>query len=75
MTPVDIVKTIVSSDRLRRLHIYRHSNFFAYAEEVDAETVGGKGWMPVTSSSGVYDRIEVSEREAALQVPWLRNQS
>ncbi len=73
MTPVDTVKTITSADGERRLHIYKHGDFFAFAEDVDAKTVGGKGWMPVASPSGVYDTAETAEREATTQVPWLRN--
>jgi hypothetical protein len=73
MTPVDIVKTVTSADGQRRLHIYRHGNFFAFAEDVDASIVGGTGWMPVTSPSGVYDSAETAEREAVAQVDWLRD--
>jgi hypothetical protein len=72
MTPVDIIKTISSADGERRLHIYRHGDFFAFAEDVDAKTVGGRGWMPVTSPSGVYDSVETAEREAVAQVDWLQ---
>ena len=73
MTPVVIVKTIISADREHRLHIYRHGDFFAFAEDVDAKTVGGKGWMPVVSPSGVYHSVETAEREATAQVDWLRD--
>jgi hypothetical protein len=76
------IKSFISPDAKRRLHLYERANgFFSFEEtyeDYDDLTEFGMGieayWTP-GYQSGLYESAEAAERDALAITPWLRQTS
>jgi hypothetical protein len=69
------IKSFASADGKRVVDIVARYDgcfqFFEHVEKtVDGETYWAPGWM-----SGIYLTVELAERDAIAELPWLKNQT
>jgi hypothetical protein len=73
MTERRVVRSIWSADQKHRLDIFRRPDgHFGYAGESQVTEDGETYWNP-TDMSGIYETAEEAEKDALVEVPWLRN--
>jgi len=65
------IKAFVSKDGKRRLHIVaRFDGMFQFMEDVQEFDNTKTYWFPI-GQSGLYENVELAEREARREVSWL----
>jgi hypothetical protein len=66
------IKRVLSADGKQRMLIMAASgNLFRFDEDTYVTEDGYTFWTP-THISGLYDSAEAAERDARLELPWLR---
>jgi hypothetical protein len=67
------IKRVLRADGKQRLLIMAASgSFFRFEEDTYVTKDGYTFWRP-THSSGLYDSAEAAERDARIELPWLRD--
>ena len=71
------VKTIESPDGKKRVSIVksRVGNLFSFEEETHTTDEDGYTYWSPSYGSGFYDSAEAAERDARLELPWLRDKT
>ena len=68
----EILQTLYSPDRGRRVHIFRRRNgTFGYEEEFLDIDEYGNSWIPLSSQLTIFDSAETALREAGGRIAWL----
>jgi hypothetical protein len=68
------IKRVLSGDSKRRMVIRAApGNLFCFEEDIYVTRDGYTFWSP-THGSGLYDSAQAAERDARLELPWLRDQ-
>jgi len=73
----EIVETIYSKDRKRRVNIIRRPDeSYSHIEEYyfNNELAHIEGWASLGSNPTQYDSVETARREVPFNVPWLASQ-
>ena len=67
------IKRIESRDGKKRVFITKSTvgNLFRFEEETYRTDEDGSYWNP-SYGSGLYDSAEAAERDARIELPWLR---
>ncbi len=68
------IKHVLSADGKKRMLIMEAGNLFRFDEDTYVTEGGYTFWSP-THCSGVYDSAEAAERDARLELPWLRDKN
>jgi len=70
------IKRIESSDGKKRVSIVRSTvgNLFRFEEETYVTDRDGYTYWNCTYISGFYDSAEAAERDAHVELPWLRDE-
>lgn len=68
-----VIRSIWSPNQKKRLDIFqRPDGHFGY-EGVSQVTEDGETYWQPSDMSGIYETAEEAERDALVEVPWLRN--
>lgn len=69
------IERVLSADGKKRVLIIAGSgNLFRFDEATYVTKDGYTFWSP-THGSGFYDSVEAAEREAGVELPWLRDKN